>query len=150
MRSFKDQAGQDWLLSIDCDAIDRVQALTGIDLASPFHGEPPLQQKLALHVPTQVKVLWALCRDQAEKSKIDRDAFTAILKGGTLQRAVPALLQELADFFQQFGMTIPAQIILESIEALTRGMKEAADQLASGSAPSSTSAPESAESIPAA
>lgn len=149
MHSFKDQAGRDWMLSIDCDTIERIAATTGLDLASPFDGEPSLQQKIALHIPTQVKLLWALCREQAEKSQMTRGEFEAALRG-ILPAAVEALHKELSDFFQHWGMTEVAMILRKSIDLIEQGKKLAMARMDSeaSSNVSSGSAPESAASTP--
>lgn len=145
MKSFKDSAGRDWLLSIDVDAIERVQALTGIDLGSPFDGEPSLQQKLAMHIPTQLSVLYALIRDQAEKSSVTRPQFINAMKGGFLPKAIGPLLEELADFFREFGSVAMATIVSKTVGALEKSQEAAMAQLEKASGPSSGNAPESSD-----
>lgn len=153
MRSFKDNDDRDWILRIDCDAIERVHALTGIDLASPFDGEPPLQRQLAMHVPTQLKVLWGLCQPAAEKLGLRRDMFVALLEANhgsaPLPAAVNVLLEELSDFFRRFGQPTLAEILARTIDLIAQGNRVAVAALATESASSSGSPPESAESTPA-
>lgn len=99
MHCFTDTAGRTWEMSIHVGSIRRVKALTGIDMPSLYGDELRPLQEIANDPVKFAEVLWALVKFQGEKSGINQEAFLEALAGDSLDHALRAFLEELADFF---------------------------------------------------
>lgn len=100
MHGFTDGKGRVWELAIDVAAVKRVRALLEIDLYEVATG--PGAQALAALITDPCKlvdVLFALCRDQAQRQNVSDEDFGRGFAGDSLQAAAESFLEELIDFF---------------------------------------------------
>lgn len=100
MHSFKDTVGRLWEVVINVAQVRRVRGLVGgVDLHKLIDDQcRPLAELLA--DPCRlVDVLYALCKEQADKAGVTDEAFGASLGGDVLEEAAHAFLEELIDFF---------------------------------------------------
>lgn len=170
MKIFKDANGREWTLDINLDARNQVRERVKIvkdGVEVPFDLlDVEAAQRIAVigdmqDAATIGQVLWALCREQAEKANIDERGFYRAIKGDVWDAACAALKAELVDFFpsdrrallasaMQKAVEIRAMLIQQSMEKLSSGELEAQVQaemqrMLSGA---STSLPDSSESTP--
>jgi hypothetical protein len=99
MRTFKDNAGRDWIVTINTTTIKRVRSLANIDLLTVLDEECKLLVKLHDDPVTLADVLFVACNDQAALHGVTDEQFGQALSGNCLQTALDALMDELADFF---------------------------------------------------
>ena len=67
MKSFTDNAGRTWTLSLTLGAAERVKALVDVDLLEPCDaGDPPLLTRLGTEVALLCDVIFALIKPQAD------------------------------------------------------------------------------------
>ncbi len=166
MKSFTDNAGRVWTVSVTVSTIKRVRALCGVDLASLITmeaGKQPdvtLLERLASDPVLTVDVLFAVCKPEADAKGVTGEDFGQSMAGDAIELATAALLDEVVDFFPEARRRTLRKILdasrrftERSKEALTallddpefdRRIDQALDQLT----PSSSGSPESPESTP--
>lgn len=105
LATFGDKAGRVWLLVIDLPTIRRIHQYTGENLALVMlSGEGGAQQALGQLIIDPIRlsgVLWAALEPDATAAAISDADFFGALKFRELQQAGPALIEALADFFDQ-------------------------------------------------
>lgn len=117
MRSFKDENGKPWTLSVNVGTVKKVRGLTKVDLLDLRDGN--LFNELASDPVKLGDVLWCLCEDEAKAAGIDDLAFAKALAGDALEAATNALLEEIIDFFPK-----PQRDLLRKALAKGREMQE--------------------------
>ena len=152
MTSFRDDAGRTWLVSISVFSIKRVRALLGIDiLALVDDGMKPLGKLMADPVQL-VDVLYALCKDDADKLGMTDEDFGRAMFGDTIEKATDAFLAALVDFFPDPRVRAGLQKVIQTGRTMRdRQLSKALAALDSEAArwiASSGNAPEFSDSTP--
>jgi len=106
MKTFNDNAGRTWTVSINVDAIKRVKGLLDINLLDVASGESKgndrgLLGRLSGDPILLCDVLFALCKPEADTRKVSDEEFGRGMAGDAIDHATTALLEELVDFFPQ-------------------------------------------------
>ncbi len=166
MKTFNDNTGRSWTLSVTVGTIKRVRALCGVDLANIITleaGKQPkvdLLERLASDPVLLVDVLYAVCKPEADAKNITDEEFGRAMAGDAIEFATAALLDEVIDFFPEAKRQVFRKILdatrrfeIKSKQALTELLTDpeldtkidaALEQLMN----SSSVSPESPESIP--
>jgi len=97
MRTFTDNAGRAWTVSINVDAVRKVRAEAGVDLLEVADGK--LIDRLAEDPVLLCGAIYACCREQAEARNISPEDFGRAMAGDAIDAAVAAFLEDLVDFF---------------------------------------------------
>jgi len=99
MRSFTDNLGRAWTVTINVAAIKRVRGLVNVDLYKLVDdGFKPLAALVS--DPVQLAdVLYCLCKDEADAKQISDEDFGRALAGDAITLAADAFVEELIDFF---------------------------------------------------
>jgi hypothetical protein len=125
MKSFTDNAGRSWVISVNVGTIKQVRALCEVDLANIISmepGKPPnveVLEKLADDPVLLVDVLYAACKEEADQKKISDVDFGRAMAGDTIEMATAALLDEIVDFFPE-----GKRRILQKVLGATRRFRE--------------------------
>ena len=128
MRTFNDNAGRTWTVSITVDAIKRVEGLIkGVNLANLTDGDPPLLTRLETDIVLLCDVIFALAKPQAEQLQVSDEEFGRAMGGDAIMAAHDAFWQELTDFFRQLRRTDTARAI-EKQAALVKATVDAIEQ----------------------
>lgn len=107
MKSFTDNTGRTWVLTVNVGTIKRVRALCGIDLANIIsieNGKAPkvdLLEQLANDPVLLVDVLYAICKEEADNNGVSDLDFGRAMAGDAIEFATTALLDEIIDFFPE-------------------------------------------------
>lgn len=166
MKTFNDNTGRSWTLSVTVGTIKRVRALCGVDLANIITLEPGKQPKvdllerLASDPVLLVDVLYAVCKPEADTRNVSDEEFGRAMAGDAIEFATAALLDEVIDFFPEAKRRVFRKILdatrrfeIKSKQALTELLTDpeldgkidaALEQLMN----SSSASPESPESTP--
>ena len=131
MATFADNKDRQWTITIDVDAIRRVRADPGVDLMGVLDG--PLLTKIGSDPVLLVDVLYTLCAEQAEASKVTPRQFGQGLTGDASEAAATALLEALADFFPSRRRAILRQVLQRAEAMDAENLTAIEDKLASGS-----------------
>ena len=166
MKTFTDNTGRTWTLSVTVGTIKRVRALCGVDLANIItmeNGKTPnvgLLERLASDPVLLVDVLFAVCKPEADTKGITDEEFGRAMAGDAIELAATALLDEIIDFFPGAKRKVFRKILgasrrfeARSKQALTELLEDPAfdekiDQALNQLTISSSVSPESPESIP--
>jgi hypothetical protein len=97
MKTFKDNAGRVWTISIDVSAVKRVRTLLNVNLLDVIDGK--LIERLAGDIVLLCDVLFALVKPEAETKNISDEDFGRSMAGDSIEHATAAFLEELVDFF---------------------------------------------------
>jgi len=97
VKTFNDNSGRTWTVSLNVDAIKRVRALADVDLMQAVGGA--LLERLTTDPVVLCDVLYAVCRDEAEAKSVSDEEFGRALAGDAIEAATSALLEELVSFF---------------------------------------------------
>ena len=97
MRTFKDNAGRTWTISLTVSAVKRVRDLAKIDLLDLANGR--VIERLSADPVTLCDALYAACKPQADAEGITDEAFGEAMAGDAIEHASKALVEELIQFF---------------------------------------------------
>lgn len=158
MKTFNDNAGRTWTITITVDAIKRVEGLIkGVNLANLTDGDPPLLTRLETDVVLLCDVIFALVKPQADQLDVSDEEFGKAMGGDAIMAAHDVFWEELTGFFRQLRRTDTARAI-EKQAALVKATVEAIEQrvetldvenvIAKALGSSAGNSPESLASIP--
>lgn len=125
MKTFKDNAGRTWTLSIDVAAIKRVRSLCSVDLMTAVEGK--LLEQLISDPVLLCDVVYCVCKPEADAKKITDEDFGRAMGGDALDNATTALLEELISFFPQARRQLLSKA-LEKLRALEKRALEVAQK----------------------
>ena len=141
MRTFKDNAGRSWSVSVNVDTARRIRTMAGVDLMglieSPTGQESatgkPLIERLLRDPILLCDVLFVVCKDEADKQNISDADFGRALYGTAISAGRAALLEEIADFFPDEGPAIRRlagklmsgyRLLIEKVDLKIQGFDE--------------------------
>ena len=107
MKSFTDNAGRTWMVTVNVAAIKRVRALCGVDLNAIVEMDEKnnpstrLLERLSTDPVLLVDVLYAVCKNEADAQGITDEEFGMAMAGDAIELATTALLDEVIDFFPE-------------------------------------------------
>lgn len=158
MRTFKDNAGRTWTISLTVAAVKRVRDLAKLDLLDLANGR--VFERLVADPITLCDALYAACKPQADAEGISDEQFGEAMAGDAIEHASKALVEELIQFFPNARERAALSRVVQTMDAAmdrARGVVER--RIESGeidraiesamAGPSSIGSPESSESIPA-
>jgi hypothetical protein len=99
VKAFRDNAGREWLVSINVAAVKRCRDLAGTDLYGLVQDRFKGLADLMGDPVRLVDVLYVLCRDEATQRGITDEDFGRAMAGDAITAATDAFLVELTDFF---------------------------------------------------
>lgn len=161
MRTFKDNAGRTWTISLTVAAVKRVRDLAKIDLLDLANGR--VFERLVADPVTLCDALYAACKPQADAEGVSDEQFGEAMAGDAIEHASKALVEELIQFFPNARERAALSRVVQTMDAAmdrARGVVERriesgeidrAIELAMAdttAGPSSTGSPESSASIP--
>jgi hypothetical protein len=109
MKTFTDNTGKSWSITINVAAVKRLKDLLNINLLDAAGGD--LLEKLSEDPILLCDCLYVLCKAQADVESISDEEFGARLGGDSLDNATGAFLEELVDFFPKGKRVVLAKIL---------------------------------------
>jgi len=97
VKTFADNAGRTWTVTISIDSIKRVKGLLSVNLLDAIEGK--LLEKLIADPVLLCDILYCLCKPQADAQSVSDEDFGRAMAGDAIEAATTAFLEELADFF---------------------------------------------------
>jgi len=97
VKTFRDNAGNEWTVEINVAALKRIRSLTGTDLLEVISGGD-LLERLMRDPVLLCDILFALVKPQADQKRISDESFGAAMAGDAIDSATAALLDELVAF----------------------------------------------------
>ena len=99
MKTFVDNMGKTWTVTVNVGTIKRVKDLLGINLVQAITGD--LIEKVENDICLFVDILYVVCKQQAQANNISDEKFGELLGGDSLEKATEAFLDQLIDFFPE-------------------------------------------------
>ena len=103
MRTFTDNAGRTWTLSLSFGAVKRVRGLLDVNLLELDKGEPPLLTRLGTDPILLVDVIFAVIKPQADGLGVTDEQWAESMGGEAMLAAQKAFYGEVADFTRSQG-----------------------------------------------
>lgn len=124
MKTFADNAGRNWTVQINVDAIKRVRDLVSVNLLEVVEGK--LLDRLISDPVLLCDVIYAVCKPEADTKTVSDVDFGRSMAGDAIDNATTALLEELVDFFPQGRRKVLAKA-LNKLKALETAALKAVD-----------------------
>ena len=100
MAKFTDNAGREWIITVNVGSVRRVRDLAGVNLLDIADGGKVIGDLLS--DPCRlVDTVYAICKPQADVLNVSDEMFGESLVGDSIDRATQALFEGIADFFPQ-------------------------------------------------
>ncbi len=97
MKTFTDNAGRAWTVTLNVAALKRVRSLAQVDLLDLQGGR--VFERLFGDPVTLCDVLYAVCKPEADKAQVSDEDFGRSMAGDAIEHATRALIAELIAFF---------------------------------------------------
>lgn len=168
MSKFTDEAKNEWHLSVTVGTLRRVRERTKVDLMEIADPKASLVARLSSSPELLVDVIFAVIKPQADELGVSATEFDELVAGDSVAAATDALIEAVVDFFphargrgnlraiyqkSRAAVDALADLGAEAIESgeIDRAIDEALSDVRQAiSGASSTDAPASSESTPAA
>jgi len=124
MKTFADNAGRNWTVQINVDAIKRVRDLVSVNLLEVVEGK--LLDRLISDPVLLCDVIYAVCKPEADTKTVSDVDFGRAMAGDAIDAATTALLEDLVDFFPQGRRKVLAKA-LNKLKALETAALKAVD-----------------------
>ena len=160
MRTFADNAGRTWTLTINVNAIKRVRGLLDVDLLEVVEGK--LIERLIGDPVLLCDVVYAVCKPEADTHGVGDEELGRAMAGDAIEHATKALLEELVGFSPSPRDRANLQRVLDKtwqaidrvrdmVEARIEGgeLDRVVERALASAASSSTDVPASSASSPA-
>ena len=130
MRTFKDNAGRTWSVTLNVLQMKRIRAHLGIDLVNVItldaggKGKVDLVDRIANDPCLLVDILWVLVEEQAKAINVTDEQFGAALAGESIENATRAFLDALGELCRdEFGTILE---IVAGLPFFARRLRESA------------------------
>lgn len=110
MKTFSDNAGRAWTVTINVECIKRVRTLLHVNLLDAVEGQ--LIERLVTDPVLLCDCVYAVCKPEADARGITDEDFGRAMAGDVIEHACTALLEELVDFFPQPKRQVLAKALL--------------------------------------
>lgn len=157
MKTFQDNAGRQWTVTINVDAVRRVRSLVDVNLLDVLDDGCRLLAQLHDDPVLLVDVLYCVCKPEADANDVTDEDFGRAMAGDAIAHATAALLAELSDFFPNARQRAAMQELLRKTNSVADRLLEKAESAIQQLDPesvvetltaSSANSPESSVSIP--
>ena len=115
MRTFKDNAGRTWTISLTVAAVRRVRDLAKVDLLDLANGR--VIERLVADPVTLCDVLYAACKPQADAESVTDEQFGEAMAGDAIEHASKALVEELIQFFPNARERAALSRVVQTMDA---------------------------------
>ncbi len=97
MKTFQDNNGRTWTITVNVDAIKRVRSLLDVNLLDVVDGK--LLERIVSDPVLLCDVIYCLVKPDADARQVTDEDFGRAMAGDAIDHATTALLEELVDFF---------------------------------------------------
>jgi hypothetical protein len=118
MKTFTDNAGRTWTVTINVDAIKRVRTLVQVNLLDVLDDGCKLLAELHDDPVLLVDVLYCVCKPEADAQNVTDEEFGRAMSGDAILQASTALLEELSDFFPNARQRAAMKELLKKTETV--------------------------------
>ena len=127
MKTFQDNAGHTWTISVNVDAVKRVRAHLDIDLLEAVEGK--LIERLRDDPILLCDVIYVLCKPEADAAGITDEQFGQAMAGEAIDHATVAFMEELVGFFRKGRRELLAKALERLGEVEAKAIHLASERL---------------------
>ena len=127
MKTFTDNAGRTWTVTVNVDAVKRVRTLLDINLLDVLDDGCKLLAELHDDPVLLVDVLYCLCKPEADAQHVTDEEFGRGMSGDALLQAATALFEGLSDFFPNARQRAAMKNLLEKTETVVERLLDHAE-----------------------
>ncbi len=127
MKTFTDNAGRTWTVTINVDAIKRVRTLVQVNLLDVLDDGCKLLAELHDDPVLLVDVLYCVCKPEADTQNVSDEEFGRAMSGDAILQASTALLEELSDFFPNARQRAAMKDLLKKTETVVERLLDHAE-----------------------
>ena len=127
MKTFTDNAGRTWTVTINVDAIKRVRTLVQVNLLDVLDDGCKLLAELHDDPVLLVDVLYCVCKPEADTQNVSDEEFGRAMSGDAILQASTALLEELSDFFPNARQRAAMKELLKKTETVVERLLDHAE-----------------------
>lgn len=127
MKTFTDNAGRTWTVTINVDAIKRVRTLVQVNLLDVLDDGCKLLAELHDDPVLLVDVLYCICKPEADAQSVADEEFGRAMSGDAILQASTALLEELSDFFPNARQRAAMKELLKKTETVVERLLDHAE-----------------------
>jgi len=141
MKTFRDTAGREWMITVDVNAIKRVMKAPIEHLGDPLkvnllalvEPESDLLKKVIEFPPLVCDIAYAMCKPQCDEKQVSDEDFGRAMGGDVLEKILDLILEETVDFFPQGRRKVlrrmleKSQTFAEKAQALMTARLEAGE-----------------------
>jgi hypothetical protein len=129
MKTFTDNMGRPWTVTVTVDTVKRVKSLLGVNLLDAAGGK--IIEDLVGDPVLLCDVVFCVIKPEADAKSVSDQDFGQSMAGDAIDAATRALLEELIDFFPS-PKRVPLRKAMEKLRAFeARAMDEAMKRLES-------------------
>lgn len=132
MKTFKDNEGREWSVSINVGTIKRVRGMLNVDLLTVVDGKSDLMSQLMTDPILLVDVIYVLCKPQADDRNISDEKFGEAMAGDAIEAATDALIGELIDFFPEAKRAVFQMAVNKTKKTQSMAIQRATEWIQSG------------------
>ncbi len=117
MKTFQDNNGRTWTITVNVDAIKRVRSLLEVNLLDVVDGK--LLERIVSDPVLLCDVIYCLVKPEADAKQVRDEDLGRAMAGDAIDHATTALLEELVDFFPGPKRRVLAKALakLQALEA---------------------------------
>jgi len=123
MKTFTDNTGRAWSITLNLGSAMAVKDAVGVDLLQPEAGDPPLLTRLGTDEMLLGEVLCAMLAPQFETHRVTAEDLRNSFDGATLLAAQNAFYEELEGFFLARGRTDRAKAVAKQRAMITAAIE---------------------------
>ena len=127
MKTFTDNAGRTWTVTINVDAVKRVRTLANVNLLDVLDDGCKLLAELHDDPVLLVDVLYCICKPEADAQHVSDEEFGRAMSGDAILQASTALLEELSDFFPNARQRAAMKELLKKTETVVERLLDHAE-----------------------
>lgn len=128
MKTFTDNQGEIWNLTLSLAKIRKMRESLGLDILNPTH-----YLQIMSSLTDRLAFTFLMCEEQARRIEVSADQFEERLYGeGFANKASLAFLGETELFFQKLGQSAMASLAKKTIESMKAGQIRLDEMIASG------------------
>ena len=127
MKTFQDNAGRAWTVTINVDAIKRVRTLAKVNLLDVLDDGCKLLAELHDDPVLLVDVLYCVCKPDADAQNVTDEEFGRGMSGDAILQAANALFEGLSDFFPNARQRAAMKELLKKTETVVERLLDHAE-----------------------
>ncbi len=129
MKTIHDSANNQYTLAINYGGVKRVRSMLGIDLMTPYEGNPLIGGEKPVDMIAIVDVIYLLVKDDADRHGLTDEQWAAVMGPQQMDAAATAFYAEWTDFFRSLNRPDAATVIQKQLEIMRQAVQEATRRL---------------------